>query len=157
MLLYFTNHRLFGVDIHISSFYAKLHSPDASKRPHACLMYAMVSPGRPRTSTVRVSKAHPCQFLVTCRASHVPHIIAKEDLFYRRARAEMDQAVAHSVVKTPQLFDAMRAATLIATWLFSRDQFVEVRSPSACDDTGRLADDVQGWVMLGQGVRCACQ
>ncbi|RSH93579.1 hypothetical protein EHS25_007937 [Saitozyma podzolica] len=108
LLLYFTNHRLFGVDIHISSFYAKLHSPDASKRPHACLMYAM--------------------FLVTCRASHVPHIIAKEDLFYRRARAEMDQAVAHSVVTTPQLFDAMRAATLIATWLFSRDQFVEVRS-----------------------------
>ncbi|GFZ45998.1 hypothetical protein JCM24511_03732 [Saitozyma sp. JCM 24511] len=117
LLLYFTNHRLFGVDIHISSFYAKLHSPDASKRPHACLMYAM--------------------FLVTCRASHVPHIIAKEDLFYRRARAEMDQAVAHSVVTTPQLFDAMRAATLIATWLFSRDQFVE------------------GWVMLGQGVRIA--
>lgn len=78
--------------------------------------------------STHVTIAHPCQFLVTCRASHVPHIIAKEDLFYRRARAEMDQAVAHSVVTTPQLFDAMRAATLIATWLFSRDQFVEVRS-----------------------------
>lgn len=91
-------------------------------------MYAMVGQTRVQWSAVRITRAHPCQFLVTCRASHVPHIIAKEDLFYRRARAEMDQAVAHSVVTTPQLFDAMRAATLIATWLFSRDQFVEVRS-----------------------------
>jgi hypothetical protein len=49
----------------------------------------------------------------------------KEQALYAMARQSLDDAIGRDEV----LFDAMRAATLIAVWLLSRADYVVVRVP----------------------------
>ncbi|WWC88235.1 uncharacterized protein L201_003141 [Kwoniella dendrophila CBS 6074] len=101
LLLYFTGHRVIGVDMHISSFYARLQSPDLTQRPHPCLLNAM--------------------YLMTCRGSPLESLRKMEKSFYRKAKQNMEEALqSHSSV-----FDAVRTGTMLAAWLFGSDRQLE--------------------------------
>ncbi|KAK8846526.1 hypothetical protein IAR55_005612 [Kwoniella newhampshirensis] len=101
LLLYFTNQRIFGLDMHIATFYNKLQSPDPAIRPHPCLLNAM--------------------YLVTCRASPVQSLRQRENVFLNRAKEAMDRAVGED----RRLFDAMRAGTLMTAWFYGKERHAE--------------------------------
>ncbi|WVQ99796.1 hypothetical protein IAU59_006938 [Kwoniella sp. CBS 9459] len=101
LLLYFTNQRIYGFDMHIATFYQNLQSHDPAIRPHPCLLNAM--------------------YLMTCRASPVEALRRKEALFYSRAKEQMDLAIG----KDKRMFDAMRAGTLITCYLFADQRLAE--------------------------------
>ncbi|OCF30871.1 hypothetical protein I317_05041 [Kwoniella heveanensis CBS 569] len=101
LLLYFTNQRVFGFDMHIATFYQSLQLADPAGRPHPCLLNAM--------------------YLVTCRVSPVESLRQKESLFYSRAKEQMDAAIG----KDGKMFDAMRAGTLITCYLFASQRHAE--------------------------------
>ncbi|WWC70190.1 uncharacterized protein I206_104140 [Kwoniella pini CBS 10737] len=113
LLLYFTGQRLLGVDMHISSFYERLQSSDSSKRPHPCLLNAI--------------------YLMTCRKSPLESLRKLETTFYKRAKEQMEEAI----ISHDTVFDAIRAGTMLITWLFGWDRQLE------------------GWAMLGQTVGLA--
>lgn len=59
---------------------------------------------------------------MTCRSSHHAHVRFLEETFYDRASRGVDDAIG----KDERLFDAMRAATLLAPWLYGRGRYPEV-------------------------------
>ncbi|WVW85868.1 hypothetical protein I302_107906 [Kwoniella bestiolae CBS 10118] len=101
LLLYFTGQRVFGVDMHISSFYTRLQSPDPALRPHPCLLNAM--------------------YLMTCRGSPLESLRRQEMTFLKRAKEQLDRALKN----LEHVFDAIRAGTMIATWFFGVDSHME--------------------------------
>ncbi|WWD21845.1 hypothetical protein CI109_106333 [Kwoniella shandongensis] len=101
LLLYFTNQRIFGLDMHIATFYNKLQSRDPAVRPHPCLLNAM--------------------YLVSCQASPVESLRRRESLFLKRAKEGMDQAIG----KDQRMFDAMRAGTVLCAWLHGAERHPE--------------------------------
>ena len=62
------------------------------------------------------------QYLVTCRASQMAHIRARETTFYEISAQTIDGAIG----KDERLFDGMRAATLLASWLYGMGRYSEV-------------------------------
>ncbi|WWC93550.1 hypothetical protein V866_000385 [Kwoniella sp. B9012] len=101
LLLYFTGQRIFGVDMHISTFYSRLQSPDPMLRPHPCLLNAI--------------------YLMTCRGSPLESLRRQEPTFLKRAKEQLDFALK----KVDHVFDAIRAGTMIATWYFGLDSHME--------------------------------
>ncbi len=41
--IYFSNQRVFGLEMHVTTFYARLDAEDEAQRPHPALLNAMVS------------------------------------------------------------------------------------------------------------------
>ncbi|WWD02347.1 hypothetical protein V865_000386 [Kwoniella europaea PYCC6329] len=116
LLLYFTGQRIFGVDMHISTFYSRLQSPDPASRPHPCLLNAM--------------------YLMTCRGSPLESLRRQEYTFLRKVKDQLDQALS----TTDHVLDAVRAGTMIAVWYFGLDKHLKglammgltVRTAVAC-------------------------
>ncbi|WWC61889.1 uncharacterized protein I303_104474 [Kwoniella dejecticola CBS 10117] len=113
LLLYFTGQRLMGVDMHISSFYKRLQSTEPLERPHPCLLNAI--------------------YLMTCRQSPLESLRKQEKTFFTRAKQLIDEALAseHSI------FDAIRAGTMVVTYLFG------------------LNRQREGWAIMGQTIGLA--
>ncbi len=59
---------------------------------------------------------------MTCRASQMAHIRAREDTFYDISNRAVDDAIG----KDKKLFDGLRAATLLASWLYAMGRYPEV-------------------------------
>ncbi|WWC90922.1 uncharacterized protein L201_005860 [Kwoniella dendrophila CBS 6074] len=101
LLLYFTGQRIFGIDMHISSFYNRLQSNDPMIRPHPCLLNAM--------------------YLMTCRGSPLESLRKQEKSFFLKAKHQMD----HAIALPDFIFDAIRAGTMLCTWLFGSQRHME--------------------------------
>ncbi|WRT68175.1 uncharacterized protein IL334_005150 [Kwoniella shivajii] len=101
LLLYFTGQRTFGIDMHISTFYTRLQSPDPDIRPHPCILNGI--------------------YLMTCRGSPLESLRSRELHFYTRARECMEQAMTSPVF----VFDALRTGIMLAAWLFGSDRHLE--------------------------------
>lgn len=52
----------------------------------------------------------------------MPHMRSYEDLFYNRAVKGVDDAIGSD----KKLFDALRAATLLSSWLYGMGRYHEV-------------------------------
>lgn len=81
------------------------------------------------------------QYLMTCRASPVAHIRAREDYFFDLGARGIDDALG----RDKKLFDAMRAATLLSTWLCGMGRYQEVgTSLRQCGELTGIGMD-HGW------------
>ena len=60
----------------------------------------------------------------------MPHIQAKEDMFYRLALQSLDNAISLDVAMRDEggirIYDAIRAATLISLWHFYKHEVLRV-------------------------------
>lgn len=123
--IFFTGMKMFGLEFHVPRFFARYASSrtglvaanDASltlpvsKRPHPCLLYSM--------------------YLLASRVSSSASIRALEKHFYSIASRQLDE----SISKADRLFDATRAATLLAVYKYSNAKYHE------------------GWMMVGLAAR----
>ncbi|KAL7421553.1 hypothetical protein Q5752_003322 [Cryptotrichosporon argae] len=97
--LYFTNQRIFGLEMHVATFYANLASADPEAQPHPCLLNAM--------------------YLVACRASPSAALREREGQFFWAAYDAMTSAIAGA----HHFLDAVRAGTLLGVWLYSAGHY----------------------------------
>ncbi|EIW71404.1 hypothetical protein TREMEDRAFT_60335 [Tremella mesenterica DSM 1558] len=110
--LFFSSMRIFGQEFHIPRFFASLSLPP-SKRPHPSLLHTM--------------------YLLASRVSTSPSIRSLESHFFSVASKQLDE----SIRLADRLFDAVRAATMLAVYQFSKSRYHE------------------GWMMTGLAARLA--
>lgn len=120
--------RMFSAIFHIPRFFARQVWPIYS---HLLTAYA-------RSLTLPVAKRpHPCllhsMYLLASRISSSPSIRALEKHFYSIASRQLEESIA----RADRLFDATRAATILATYKYSNARYHE------------------GWMMIGLAARCA--
>nr|XP_031857862.1 uncharacterized protein CI109_006734 [Kwoniella shandongensis]KAA5524934.1 hypothetical protein CI109_006734 [Kwoniella shandongensis] len=97
--LYFTHRPFSGLEMNIARFYERLASPDELERPHPALLNAI--------------------YMTVTRASPIPSVRARAETFYNKAEAAFSAAVRDNGTLRLRMLDLMRAAVLMAEWLFT--------------------------------------
>lgn len=112
--LYFSNQVSSGMEMNIARFYERLISSDPLDRPHPALLNAM--------------------FLSVCQASPLEHIRAREESFFEKGDFALKEAIKDSASLPGNMLDLMRAAALMAEWLWGQSRKAEavLMTSTAC-------------------------